>query len=658
MPIDDKRKSTIGSGRASIILSKSSSSKKGGNSRKNATPTYSGLQVIENGKNMTPLPLFKVPTNDLGFDNHSFIPGSEPGSPDLPSPNQFNNESLSVSTPPMSPSGGGQDDGSIKSPNRRRASKATESIHKMKRALSITRRASHGEALKQQSTLQQTPHHGHHKHDDDGPTIPNGLKFEDLKKPVHFSLTESKTISLFHIATSCVADDDPKLNAVKTKNAQYVELCAAKIGGSDKYVARSAQTLNNAVKDKTTTTTTTTTKNASSLAIGFVIEDDYKTRQDEEEAIILGESKEKDSDGPRELQKEVSVAVDAALAAPGALLPLDTDSNKSDGTGIGFNLSSGRKSSPRTNEPWSGASSGSENGGYDNEPTIAEVTAQQLKTKVMTSKNLEMSLHTVERAVMQNMFHAKQLRYRGLPNAADDEDSDLVFGGPSNFAASPSSSPLSPAPASPAQTQVVPVLPSTPAAPPNTLEPVAQQTTEGGGGEGGGDTNGQSPGQAASEPISPLPAPPQPSNHRLNQAQKAANVYVDSSTNEEGKSRLSPLFDFICPESKGRIIHAMAFNKTNFDVLAVAYGHKQHQHHGSRANTPTHSPHGGTGERGANMNDKKDNHAHSDDGKGLVAFWSLRNPEYPERLIHTLTGVTALDFSSRIPNLLAVGLQV
>lgn len=30
---------------------------------------------------------------------------------------------------------------------------------------------------------------------------------------------------------------------------------------------------------------------------------------------------------------------------------------------------------------------------------------------------------------------------------------------------------------------------------------------------------------------------------------------------------------------------------------------------------------------------------------------------YPERLIHTVTGVTALDFSSRIPNLLAVGLQ-
>lgn len=51
------------------------------------------------------------------------------------------------------------------------------------------------------------------------------------------------------------------------------------VQGSDKYVARSAQTLNLAVKDKETATLVTSTKNASCLSIGFAIEDDYKAKQ-------------------------------------------------------------------------------------------------------------------------------------------------------------------------------------------------------------------------------------------------------------------------------------------------------------------------------------------------------------------------------------------
>ena len=42
---------------------------------------------------------------------------------------------------------------------------------------------------------------------------------------------------------------------------------------------------------------------------------------------------------------------------------------------------------------------------------------------------------------------------------------------------------------------------------------------------------------------------------------------------------------------------------------------------------------------------------------GLVLFWSLRNPLYPERAIHTASGVTALACSKLIPNLVAVGLR-
>ena len=38
---------------------------------------------------------------------------------------------------------------------------------------------------------------------------------------------------------------------------------------------------------------------------------------------------------------------------------------------------------------------------------------------------------------------------------------------------------------------------------------------------------------------------------------------------------------------------------------------------------------------------------------GLMAFWSLKNPFYPHATIPATSGVTALDFSSSSPNLLA-----
>lgn len=37
-------------------------------------------------------------------------------------------------------------------------------------------------------------------------------------------------------------------------------------------------------------------------------------------------------------------------------------------------------------------------------------------------------------------------------------------------------------------------------------------------------------------------------------------------------------------------------------------------------------------------------------------FWSLRNPDYPEKILRTAHPVTALDFSKQSPMMLAVGL--
>ena len=40
----------------------------------------------------------------------------------------------------------------------------------------------------------------------------------------------------------------------------------------------------------------------------------------------------------------------------------------------------------------------------------------------------------------------------------------------------------------------------------------------------------------------------------------------------------------------------------------------------------------------------------------MACCWSIKNPEYPERVYKTSSGITALDFSVQNPNLLAVGM--
>ncbi len=46
-----------------------------------------------------------------------------------------------------------------------------------------------------------------------------------------------------------------------------------------------------------------------------------------------------------------------------------------------------------------------------------------------------------------------------------------------------------------------------------------------------------------------------------------------------------------------------------------------------------------------------------DSNRGLVLFWSPRNPDFPERVLQTSRGVSSLAFSKITPNILALGMQ-
>ena len=99
-----------------------------------------------------------------------------------------------------------------------------------------------------------------------------------------------------------------------------------------------------------------------------------------------------------------------------------------------------------------------------------------------------------------------------------------------------------------------------------------------------------------------------------------------SATQQLSVADMGPNFDrlwsYQCPLTKGRNVSSLTWNKLNPDLFAVGYGQFEF----------------------------------SDQKSGLVCCWSLKNPEYPERIYTCSEGVTTVDFSKMHPSLLAVGM--
>ena len=98
--------------------------------------------------------------------------------------------------------------------------------------------------------------------------------------------------------------------------------------------------------------------------------------------------------------------------------------------------------------------------------------------------------------------------------------------------------------------------------------------------------------------------------------------------------KFKKLFSYTCSEVvQGRPVNAMVWNTASTDLLAVGYGKTENFIDTFKA--------------GEALNEEKHG--------GLVLFWSLRNPNYPEKNLKTMYPVTALDFSKLNPMVLAVG---
>lgn len=269
---------------------------------------------------------------------------------------------------------------------------------------------------------------------------------------------------------------------------------------------------------------------------------------------------------------------------------------------------------------------------------IGEIIAHQRMAKVLASTSLLRTASIVERAVQQNVYHQQHVRYRDMPTLSiegiGDENSTRASGtADARRIGSVRGGSIMPADTigTPSMHHVIPAF--------SAGFPVPGASVQADGVTGGASARLQA--TSLSGPV------------------------------------LERLWAFRCELAEGRSVSCLAWNSVNDDLLAVSYartslrslandGNTSGDHTGatnSNTVTPSFSLGGAGNTNPANSSALNSSNAMAGGGgefnssadEGLVLFWSLKNPEYPERIYSFPVGVTSIDFSHSHPYLLAVG---
>lgn len=238
---------------------------------------------------------------------------------------------------------------------------------------------------------------------------------------------------------------------------------------------------------------------------------------------------------------------------------------------------------------------------------------------VLSSKTILKKLQMIERAVQQNAYHRQILEYRDFPDVkplsllCDNEkvsvvDSvDHLFGG-------------------------------------GGLSSIGRGTTPAGGIGGSSILDDMSSVGAAlgNRKASHLVTPATIAEEGGGGAAAVGGGGNEQQSQMQGivtQSKVKKLFSYDAPSLvRGRPVTCMSWNSENTDLLAVGYGKVDFVPDSSLSKGPN----------GEELSEEEL-------GSGLVLFWSLRNPDYPEKVLRTPYAITSLDFSKRNPTLLAVG---
>jgi len=93
---------------------------------------------------------------------------------------------------------------------------------------------------------------------------------------------------------------------------------------------------------------------------------------------------------------------------------------------------------------------------------------------------------------------------------------------------------------------------------------------------------------------------------------------------DDDKISMANLFKFECDITEGRQVSCIDINSVNHDLIAVSYG-------------------------------EFDIDCTKPLQKGILAFWTLKNPTFPEKFIYWDNSITCCQFSKKNPHLIAIG---
>ena len=481
-----------------------------------------------------------------------------------------------------------------------------------------------------------------------GVEVRSPLSREELDAMVTITLSETESFVMLDFAASVVEADTEEARVVEEENAAYEKLKTARIG-SDAYSARGVQTYNRDLKNKEVQWDPAPKKTAGTQATGWSIHDemvgvavggDGDDDDDDNSGRRRGRRRRRGKnvsvgtggDGNEALEEvweagaygeggpdgrgggggdgmDDSMSVGGSSDASSSIMDSESTGTNSMSVstsmaGAGLDSSSSLLHTPGVARDKRGRSSrgdtslmstrmmgttgggGAGGGGRRRELVgLAGVAAMPMeaRAKVFMAKpdrvaSLADTLRIVERVVSQNVFHWRQLEFRGMDPA-----------GP--------------------------------------REPEADDNSDLEGDELDRDSDDElfqdydEPGVSSLAQPSNLLGSRGRGGEDKTKAGSGGEAEYDDKPNEP---YVALLWRFECAETRGRSVTCMGWNPKDNDLLAVGYG----AFNGTDPGVSS----------------------------GLVLCWSIKNVVAPERKISLASGVTALDTSSRYPNLLAVGM--
>ncbi|KDO35303.1 hypothetical protein SPRG_00152 [Saprolegnia parasitica CBS 223.65] len=432
---------------------------------------------------------------------------------------------------------------------------------------------------------------------------------KSITGPVTILFSETPTIMLFELLSVCVGQDTPVHGVIVTKNKKYLEMCSAK-KGSDNYIENRTQTLQLAQKTKEVMTAPPATRDVSCNATDWDIFDCTQTNDD-----VQGNEHDDGPDPSRpsktqqdadnvdaQLARQVDEIVNASLASPGCLLAVD-------GADVVLDLKARQRTVGKAKPSTPGHHTG---GAHDSKTNFSRVSkAGSGASSTSNSQVLRRAGQSTSTAVLStNDINSNSGDISNSGSQADiisrssnnsDGNSSHDGGKHENaYSAANTNVDLGEIIASQKTTKVLASAALDKLL--KVLERAVQQNVY-------HDRHllyRNFPTLSLNTP-SPRLAPTKSAVHA------ASSLYETA--------ELEKLWGFRCSLTDGRTVSCLAWNPVNDDLLAVSYGQFEA----------------------------------GDTTDGLVLFWSLKNPEFPERIYVLPCGATSIDFSRSQPYMLAVG---